>query len=71
MGQESISRPLEVAMHDPSGVNNIMAELRSEMAKNSNIVSNSDSWSWVAAMWTDCPARDYGYTVVQEGPGRL
>jgi hypothetical protein len=44
MGQESISRPLEVAMHDPSGVNNIMAELRSEMAKNSNIVSNSDSW---------------------------
>jgi hypothetical protein len=50
------------AYQDPQGTNvcpggdNIVAELGSEMTKNGNIVSDSDSSSRVAAGWTDCPA---------------
>jgi hypothetical protein len=51
------------AYEDPQGTNvcpggdNIVAELGSEMAKNGNIVSDSNSSSRVAAIsWTDCPA---------------
>jgi hypothetical protein len=62
--------PIEVPTCDPSG-DKIVTKLRSEMAKNGNIVSDSDSLSWITATWTECPTWDHGHAVVQEGPGGL
>lgn len=67
------------AYQDPQGTSvcpggdNIVAELGSEMTKNGNIVSDSDSWSRIyrSHQLDRLPSWDHGHTVVQEGPGGL